>query len=306
MRNNIAVFGTVFIDCKGFADESYAPKGRNLGRISFVHGGVGRNVAEVLALLGADVSFVSTVDDTLQGHTVLERLTEAGVDVSNVRARQNGMGKWLLLNDCRGSQLASLSMLPDMQVMENTVLTNVGAIIDNASHVVLEIDMTEKITEAVLSAANECGKKVYVVTAKLTDTLKDPSLLKGTEFFVCNRIEAGMLFGRDTADKTPFEMSDILREGMNRLGIASMAITMGSKGAVYRDKRTGQEGFEPAVKTHTVDVSGAGDSFFAAAVASLVRGASLNEAVKKAVRVAAMTVAGEESVCTDLSRIIKV
>ena len=55
----IAVFGSVFVDIKGFPFGKYLPTGRNVGDVKIVHGGVCRNVAEDLANVGAQVSFVT-------------------------------------------------------------------------------------------------------------------------------------------------------------------------------------------------------------------------------------------------------
>ena len=45
----IVVIGAVFVDVKGYPDYAYIPAGRNAGRVEYVHGGVGRNVAEDIA-----------------------------------------------------------------------------------------------------------------------------------------------------------------------------------------------------------------------------------------------------------------
>ena len=45
----MVVVGAVFVDVKGFPEDNYIPTGRNAGRVEFVHGGVGRNVAEDIA-----------------------------------------------------------------------------------------------------------------------------------------------------------------------------------------------------------------------------------------------------------------
>ena len=79
-KETIAVIGTVFVDIKGFADAHYNPIGRNVGKIRLVHGGVGRNVAENIARLGGDVLFVSSADDDMLGHGVIERLGHAKID----------------------------------------------------------------------------------------------------------------------------------------------------------------------------------------------------------------------------------
>ena len=66
----IVVIGAVFVDVKGFPEDNYIPTGRNAGRVEFVHGGVGRNVAEDIANVELRPRFVSLVDDNAEGEAV--------------------------------------------------------------------------------------------------------------------------------------------------------------------------------------------------------------------------------------------
>ena len=61
----IVVVGAVFVDVKGFPEDLYLPTGRNAGEIKFVHGGVGRNVAEDIANVELRPTFVSLDDHTV-------------------------------------------------------------------------------------------------------------------------------------------------------------------------------------------------------------------------------------------------
>ena len=45
----IAVFGSVFVDIKGYPLNQFVMDGRNAGKVIQVHGGVCRNVAEDIA-----------------------------------------------------------------------------------------------------------------------------------------------------------------------------------------------------------------------------------------------------------------
>ena len=122
MHSGTAVFGTVFMDCKGFAAGRYDPLGRNVGTVRFIHGGVGRNVAENLALAGAAPVFVSSVDAGGLGDEVLARLADEGVDVSRVRrAASSGMGIWLAVMDERGELASSISQMPDLSIIESII-----------------------------------------------------------------------------------------------------------------------------------------------------------------------------------------
>ena len=67
----IVVIGDVFIDIKGFSTSPYIPYGRNAGTIAQIHGGVGRNVAEDIANVELEPTFVSSVDDDAMGEDVI-------------------------------------------------------------------------------------------------------------------------------------------------------------------------------------------------------------------------------------------
>ena len=73
-------------------------------------------------------------------------------------------------------------------------------------------------------------------------------------------------------------------------GIPAMVITMGPHGAVYVDNVTGEFGYCPPLDVDVVDTTGAGDAFFSAAVAALMGGAPLSQAVQEGTRLASRTV----------------
>ena len=56
-KNGIVVVGAIFVDIKGFPQNTYIPDGRNAGYIEYIHGGVARNVVEDIANLGLNSTF---------------------------------------------------------------------------------------------------------------------------------------------------------------------------------------------------------------------------------------------------------
>ena len=81
----IVVVGNVFVDIKGFPDDLYIPTGRNAGRVEIVHGGVGRNVVEDIANVELRPIFVSMVDDSAEGESVLRKLKNHKVNTDYIR-----------------------------------------------------------------------------------------------------------------------------------------------------------------------------------------------------------------------------
>ena len=119
--------------------------------------------------------------------------------------------------------------------------------------------------------------------------LKHPEYLHDVACFICNEMEASRLFREDLTHLDPDAVLEALKRGSAVAGIRSMVITMGPHGAVYVDNVTGEYGYCPPMDVAVVDTTGAGDAFFSAAVATLMAGAPLSQAVQEGTKLAAQT-----------------
>lgn len=293
------VVGAVFVDVKGFARAKYMPLERNVGDVQVTAGGVCRNVAENLVKLGREARFVSMVDDNAMGREVREGLAALGVGVEHVIAADRGMGMWLAILDEKGDLAGSISRQPDFSALEAYLDEHGDAAMASADGVVLEFDMNAAISARVLSLAKRHGKPVYSIVGNMGVILKHPEYLHDVACFICNEMEAGRLFREDLTQLDPEAMLEALKRGSAVAGIPAMVITMGPHGAVYVDNRTGEFGYCPPLDVAVVDTTGAGDAFFSAAVAALMGGAPLSQAVQEGTRLAAQTLQVEGS-CADI------
>lgn len=294
----IAVIGAVFMDIKGVPFGKYDSRGTNLGKIGFHHGGVSRNIAENLGNIGQRVKFMSMADKTPMGDEVLGRLQSAGVDTSCVaRTDSGGIGMWLAVLDETGDLAGSISQPPDMTALSVLFDDKGDEIIRNSAGVILEIDISREISEKVFRTAEKYGKKVYAMVGNMGVILSCPELLEKTDCFICNEIEAGRLFGENMESMPPEKVLKAARAGAERLRIPAVIVTLGAGGAVYYDARENTEGIEKAQPARIVDTTGAGDAFFSAAVGSLIRGCSIDKAVRAGTKLAAMTISSMESSC---------
>lgn len=300
-----AVFGTVFVDIKGFPFHKYVPAGRNVGEVKIVHGGVSRNVAENLVNVGCDVSFITMFEEGGIGDEVRRSLMNMGVDLQYAVTAPNGMGMWLAVMDENGDLAGSISRQPDFFSMEELVDRCGDAIVSACENVVLEIDMNAAIAEKVLRLAHRYGKDVFVVVGNMAVILDHPEYLRGVRLFILNEIEAGRLSGR------PLERSDIsgaleiARAEAQRRGIREIVITLGDQGAVYFDSLSGESGHIPAEQASLVDSTGAGDAFFSGAVAARIYGFSLKHAAEKGAHLAALTIQTDQSTCPVMADFLK-
>lgn len=292
----IVVVGNVFVDIKGFPDEAYIPDGRNKGHVEFVHGGVGRNVAEDIANLELRPRFVSMVDDTAQGEDVKRKLRNHKVDTDYLVSTPDGMGIWLAVFDESGDLAGSISKRPKMDKMIDLIDEKGDEIFADADSIILEIDLDKEIVKRVFKYAAKYNKKVFAVVANMAIASERRDFLQSIDCFVCNVLEAGILFVHDFDGMTPEELADDLSERIVKAKIPSMIVTMGSKGAVYADMY-GEKGVFPARPVQVRDTTGAGDAFCAGASVGLTYGKSLREACEIGTRLASSVITSSENVC---------
>ena len=292
----IVVVGNVFVDIKGFPDDLYIPTGRNAGRVEIVHGGVGRNVVEDIANVELRPVFVSMVDDTAEGESVLRKLKNHKVNTDYVVVTPDGMGMWLAVFNQYGDVAGSISKRPNMEALKRLLEEKGDEIFRDADSIVLEIDLDKDIVKQVFKYAEKYGKKVYAVVANMGIASQRRDFLQSIDCFVCNALEAGILFVTDFSEMGPEELCEALSERVISARIPSMVVTMGSRGAVYAD-RNGGKGICPAEKVKVLDTTGAGDAFCAGVAIGLTYGKSMSDAVEIGTRLASSVITVSENVC---------
>ena len=156
--------------------------------------------------------------------------------------------------------------------------------------------MEKEIVKRVYQYAEKYHKRVYAVVSNMNIAVERRDLLQYTDCFVCNQLEAGILFAEDYHDKTPEEMREILLRRVQQAKIPSMVVTMGERGSVYASV-DGTSGVCPAQRVHVRDTTGAGDSFFAGVAIGLTYGKTLEESCRIGTRLAASVICTSENVC---------
>lgn len=292
----IIVIGSVFVDVKGFPEDTYIPDGRNAGRVEYVHGGVARNVVEDIANIELRPIFVSTVDETSMGTDVVEKLNRHKVNTENVWAFPDGMGTWLAVFDNNGNVAGSISQRPNLYHILTILEKNGDAIFKDCDAVIFELDLHKDAVKKIFELAEKYNKKTFALVSNMSIAVERRDFLQKLDCFICNEQEAGLLFLDDYSEKNPEEMRDILANKIKSANIASMIVTMGAKGAVYADIE-GVKGVVPAKKVTVKDTTGAGDAFCAGAMTGLTYGKSLEEAIQIGTTLAASVITSSDNVC---------
>lgn len=292
----IVVIGATFVDIKGFPEDTYLPTGRNVGRVEYIHGGVARNVVEDIANVELRPTFLGIVDDTPMGTDVLQKLNNHKVNTEYVMTIPGGMGTWLAVFDNNGDVAGSISKRPNMLPIVELLEEKGDEIFSKADSVVLEVDLDKEIVKLTLDLAQKHHVKVFGLVSNMNIAAKRRDFLRSFDCFICNQLEAGLLFLDDYTGNTPEQMRSILAQKVAQAQIPSMVVTMGDQGAVYATAN-GLSGACPARKVQVKDTTGAGDAFCAGVSIGLTYGKPMAQAIEIGSILAASVITSSENVC---------
>ena len=255
----------------------------NPGRVTLRHGGVGRNIACDLALLGLKVRFLGAIGEDALGLSVRDGLRAYGVDCSLSRiVKGERSSVYLYVTDERGEMDVGVA---DMDVTAQITPAWLRGRLDalNASDAVL--------LDGNLSAETIEWLAAHVRVPLYADpvsTAKAPRLLRALDRLTAikpNLLEARALTGRGTPEDCA--------EALLAAGVKRVYISLGKDGLLAAE---GEERILlPRIAAELVNTNGAGDAATAAVIWAELHGLGLAGAAAAAVRAGTLTVASEET-----------
>ena len=106
----VTVVGGVNVDIGGRPEAALVARDSNPGAVSSSLGGVGRNIAHNMALLGLDVRLVTAFGDDLNAQKLAASCGELGIDISQSPVIPGGRtSTYLFINDERGDMALAVS-----------------------------------------------------------------------------------------------------------------------------------------------------------------------------------------------------
>lgn len=281
----VTVFGGINIDIKGVAPDA-ALGTSNPGAIVRSPGGVGRNIAHNLALLGDRVRLASLVGPDGDARLVIRETEDAGVDCSAVETVNDAVtGTYMSLCDGNGDLIVAVSDMSIMDRIETRLVTKWVRLVSKSDLIVVDANLPAEVLAALIDKAVELSIPVVgePVSCPKSDRFSD---LDGLYCVTPNEGEYLAMGGNP---------------GMNRpLPMAEYTlITRADRGA----RVIGPEGpiDIPTYAVKSLEANGAGDAFVAGFAWAVRRGKDLPVAAAYGNAAAALTVAVMETVNPALS-----
>lgn len=287
----ILIIGGINIDIEGYPYSKLKKQDSNPGRVKLSYGGVGRNIAENAARLGADVAMVSAIGKDESGRGAKAQLKELGVDVSLVREIAGCSSAMYLsiLNDERDMELG----VCDMEILEKItpeyLLENYACFADTRV-VALDGNLREEQLKRVIELFPD--KKLFFDPVSASKAYRAKDIIGAFHSIKPNLIEAEVLSG------IRIETKDDIRRAASRfteLGVENVFITLNTEGVYFKNKA--KEGFiKPPKYIKIESATGAGDAFSSVILLGMANGSDIEEIARLGMAASQVAMESEKAV----------
>ena len=294
MQNQIAVVGGCNIDISATSYTFLIKEDSNPGYVKTTLGGVGRNIAENLLLLGYPVSMITPLSRDSSLSQIQSRSVKIGLDLSHSFYFDDVPNSvYLCINHPNGDIALAVSCMEICEKLTPDVIASQMDFLNSCPCVVLDANLR---ADTLAYIADHCHSALCAdaVSVKKADRLRP--ILHRLSFLKVNRVEAEVLVGFPVDD---MESVSKASAQLHAMGIPVVAITLGSSGAFLS---VGSEAYAlPPMAHDGVNYSGCGDAFFAGILHGLTMQKSTLETLRCGLAMAALSASSPCAVSPDVS-----
>ena len=292
--NYVVVVGGANVDICGRSQEGLVPEDSNPGVVSMSIGGVGRNIAHNLGLLGADVRMLTACGDDLNGQRLCAASTEAGIDMSHVlKLRDERTSTYLYITGPDGDMALAVSDMSICQRIDPDYLSQKLDLLQNARAVVCDANIPD---ESLRWLAENCTAPLFCDPVSTVKAEKLRPYLDRIHTLKPNRIEAELLSGVPIQSKADVEKA---AGKLLSLGVQRVFISLGGDG-MYAATHDGACWMKN-LPCRMVNTTGCGDSAMAALVWAYLEDLTLEETVRAALAAGSITIESTETISPQMS-----
>ncbi len=238
--------------------------------LQIIPGGKGANQAVAAARQGAQTAIVGRVGGDQFAPFLIQNLQANRVDVSQVRADSSASGVAVIIVDAAGQNSIVLSPGANGRVAPQDV--NLAAFPD-AKILLLQLEIP---LPTVLRAAQEARQRGQTVILNPAPAQALPAeLFANVDILIPNESELALLSGLPVRDVASAESA---ARKMIAQGVKVVVVTLGENGALLTTPDVAK--WIAPFKVDAIDTTAAGDAFIGGFAASLLKGASLESAVR--------------------------
>ena len=252
MPKPVICIGAAFVDELFHAKEELMLATTNDATITKTAGGVSRNIAHQLALLGVDVHLISVFGNDSDGDWLKQICTEAGVKLNAAITRLGLSGKYTGILNVDGSLFTAFISNEAFHLITPEHLEENKEFLQTASYLLVDANLAVSTVKWLLSLSNQTGIPLILEPVSVPQSKKFTNInLKGLHLLTPNEDELPALCS-DKALFTQHQIQELIDNGVENVWLHN-----GKLGSAIFNKERSITLHAPEIEI--VDCTGAGD-----------------------------------------------
>lgn len=283
------VVGGVNMDIGGVSHAALVPADSNPGTVRMSLGGVGRNIAHNMTLLGVDTRMLTVFGDDVYAQKIAASCGELGIDISrSLQVPGAATSTYLFIANEKGDMELAISDMDIYEHLTPAFLASRAPLLNSAQVVVVDTNIP---ADSIAWIAEHIKLPIFVDPVSTVKAEKLRPVLGKLHTLKPNRLEAELLSGVPITDEASLNRAaDVLLD----TGLRRVFISLGGDGVLAADHNS--RCHLPCLPGKMVNTTGCGDAFMAAIVWAYLEGTDLEGTARAGVAASTIAMEGAETI----------
>lgn len=297
MDTLISIIGGANMDMSATLNGAFIAADSNPGHIEVGYGGVARNIAHNLALLGARTQLLTIFGGDLFGGLMHDYCKQQGIDVHlSERESSQRSGIYLCLHNQAGEMITAVADTEAIRLITPEWLAKRIGEINMSEFIVADTNVTE---DSIRWLMENVTAPLFIDGVSSTKAHRVVNALRKCKLPYLHTLKLNLKEALAVTETATY--SEAAQQLLD-LGVAHVYITLGAEGVYCRN--AAEEWLFPILPSEIVNTTGAGDAFLAGVVFAYAKGISFPQTAQYGLMAARTSLMSPKAVNPDIANIL--
>lgn len=298
MDTLISIIGGANVDLAATLNDAFIAADSNPGHVEISYGGVARNIAHNLALLGTRTQLLTVLGGDLFGGLLNDYCRQQGIDVHlSERNTDYRTGVYLCINNHGGEMIAAVADTEAVRaaITPEWLAKRIGEI-NLSDFIVADTNMSE---DSIRYLMDNVTAPLFIDGVSSTKAHRVLNALRKCKLPYLHTLKLNFKEALAVTNTTTY--AEAAQQILN-LGVAHVYITLGAEGVYCRN--AAEEWLFPILPGEVVNTTGAGDAFLAGVVYAHAKKIDFPQTAQYGLMAARATLMSPKAVNPDIANIL--
>lgn len=297
MDTLISIIGGANMDMSATLNGAFIAADSNPGHIEVGYGGVARNIAHNLTLLGARTQLLTVFGGDLFGGLMHDYCKQQGIDVHlSERESSQRSGIYLCLHNQAGEMITAVADTEAIRLITPEWLAKRIGEINMSEFIVADTNVTE---DSIRWLMENVTAPLFIDGVSSTKAHRVVNALRKCKLPYLHTLKLNL---KEALAVTETATYGEAAQQLLDLGVAHVYITLGAEGVYCRN--AAEEWLFPPLPCEIVNTTGAGDAFLAGVVFAYAKGISFPQTAQYGLMAARTSLMSPKAVNPDIANIL--